>query len=150
MNTFDTLKLFDGKKYSGMRIGGEHHWNYINTEWDEVKTEPDRWNVRMTSIKQRKVGAPTGSGAPTGTQYDWFLVGRQVVEKINENEYKTVFEAHKYKLGHKRPYWKQPSYMYKEQKSLIQMQLDALNREIREIQEEKKQENKGDEREDGK
>ena len=132
-STFDTLKTFNGQKYTGMRVGGEHHWNYQNTEWEETKTEPDRWNIRMTSIKSRKVSAPEGSGAPLGTQYDWFLVGRQVVEKINKDEYKTVFEAHKYKLGYKKPYWKQPSYEYQGQKSLIQQQLEALNREIREL-----------------
>lgn len=137
ITAFDNLKVYEGKKYTGMRVGQEHHWNYLNTEWDETKTEPDKWNIRMTSIKQRKVPAPENSGAPVGTQYHWYIIGQQVVEKINANEYKTILEAHKYKLGHKRPYWKQPSYNYKEQKSLKQMQLDALNKEIQELQEEK-------------
>lgn len=132
---FDTLKTYNGKVYKGMKVGGNHEWNYLNTEWEETKTEPDRWNIRMTSIKHRKTSAPEGSGAPIGTIYDWFIIGRQVVKKINKDEYQTILEGHKYKIGYMKENWQRPSYEYKGQKSMKQQQIEALNREIKEIME---------------
>lgn len=119
---FNDIKTFKGedgqevKKYSGMPIGMSHHWDYPNGKWDETKVSPDEWNIKFKAIKRRQVAAPDGSGAGQGTEYHWLIIADQRVKKINANEYQTELTGTKFKIGHKRPYWKDMSYTYKEQK----------------------------------
>ena len=44
---FDELKSFKRQRYSGMAIGGTHHWVYESGRCDETKEEPDLWKVYM-------------------------------------------------------------------------------------------------------
>ncbi len=48
------------------------------------------------------------------------------VTKLNKDEYETTMHGLKYKIGHKRPYWKGFSYIYKEQKSYRQKLIEIL------------------------
>jgi hypothetical protein len=33
--TYNDYKEFEGRKYTGMRVGGVHHWYYEKGEWKE-------------------------------------------------------------------------------------------------------------------
>ena len=45
--TYNKLKQFDGKKYTGMKVGGSHRWYYDKGEWKEKKVSPDKWRLVM-------------------------------------------------------------------------------------------------------
>ncbi len=130
--SFDDIKTFNGKQYSGMRIGDSHVWDYNNAVWEETKITPDLWQIKFGAIKGRKVGAPEGSGVPLNTAYHWFIMADQRVVKINKDQYQTLMEGAKFKIGHHRPYWKNWSYAYPGQLSyrqrLIQILTGALER----------------------
>ena len=109
---YDHLKEFDGKKYSGMKVGGKHSWSYDGGTWNEIKITPEKWKFEFTSNKYRKHQAPLGSGAPDKTEYHWYILSHQKVVKLDANTYQTVMKGVKYKIGHKRPNWKFWSYNY--------------------------------------
>ncbi|KAI6019893.1 hypothetical protein F5J12DRAFT_493303 [Pisolithus orientalis] len=98
---FNEPKFFKGQRYSGMAIGGTHHWTYDSGQWVETKEEPDLWKIKYEAKKHRNRTAPKGSGAPVGTEYHWIIVAHQYVVKEDANTYSTRMEGHKYKLAHK-------------------------------------------------
>jgi len=99
---YNAVKEFEGRKYTGMRIGGSHSWYYRQGEWNETKVAPDRWNFTYAVNKLRKWDAPEGSGAPVGTEYHWYILAHQNVRKLSANEYTTSMTGLKYKLAHRR------------------------------------------------
>jgi len=99
---YDAVKEFEGRKYTGMRVGGSHSWYYGEGEWEETKVDPDKWQFSYAVKKRRKWDAPEGSGAATGTEYNWYILARQIVKKVNANEYTTSMTGAKYKLAHRR------------------------------------------------
>jgi len=101
--SYDAVKEFQGRKYTGMRVGGNHSWYYEQGEWEETKVAPDKWRFTYAVNKRRKWDAPDGSGAPTGTEYHWYILAQQNVRKLNANEYTTSMKGVKYKLAHRRP-----------------------------------------------
>jgi hypothetical protein len=103
---FDDLKKYGGQVYSGMSVGGTHVWEYPHGIWQEQKVAPDRWVFSFRSDKKREHKAPEGSGALPGTQYHWFIIAHQRVRKRDQDTYETVMEGVKYKVAHKRPYWR--------------------------------------------
>ncbi len=114
---YDDLKEFDGDTYTGMAVGGEHTWLYPNGLWKETKVAPDRWDFTFSSIKERERSAPPGSGVPLGTQYHWYILAHQRVRKVDADSYTTLMSGVKYKIAHKRPYWRKWSSDYPEQRS---------------------------------
>ena len=42
-NSYNEYKDFEGKKYTGMRVGETHQWYYDKGEWKEKKIAPDKW-----------------------------------------------------------------------------------------------------------
>lgn len=102
---YDDLKEFDGGAYSGMAVGGRHVWHYTDAIWREEKMAPDRWDFTLTSVKRRDEPSPPGSGAPSLTEYHWYLLAHQWVRKIDADSYATFMSGAKYKLAHKRPHW---------------------------------------------
>jgi hypothetical protein len=101
-STYDQIKEFEGKRYTGMRVGRGHKWRYDAGEWSERKVTPDRWEFRYAVVKRRAGRAPEGSGAPIGTAHHWYIVADQVVTKLDANSYTTEMVGHKLKVAHRR------------------------------------------------
>jgi hypothetical protein len=130
---YDSLKKFEGKVYSGMKVGNSHLWDYNDGKWYEVKESPDKWNIQFNSIKNRSIHqAPRNSGAKIGTKYHWYIIADQIATKLNSNSYQTSMSGLKFKIGHKRPHWKTFSYNYPGQASykhkIIKILEDILQR----------------------
>jgi hypothetical protein len=107
-NTYNAYKDFEGHRYTGMKIGRGHKWNYDSGVWQETKITPDKWEINFNVTKRRKGHAPEGSGVPVGTQYHWYIIAHQNVTKLNANDYSTSLTGLKFKLAHKRadkPTW---------------------------------------------
>jgi hypothetical protein len=110
---YNTLKDWNGQKYTGMSIGGKHSWNYTNGLWNEMKTAPDEWKFDYSSLKSRIHQAPPGTGAPDKTAFNWYIIATQEAIKLDENTYSTMMKGLKFKLGHRRHNWKGWSYTLK-------------------------------------
>ncbi len=100
--SYNQFKEYEGKQYTGMKIGRSHYWNYDKGEWKETKVTPDLWTINYAVTKRRKGHAPEGSGVPVGTEYHWYILAHQHVRKLNANDYTTALTGLKYKLAHKR------------------------------------------------
>jgi hypothetical protein len=100
--TYDAFKEFEGRRYTGMRVGRGHKWNYDPGVWTEKKVTPDQWEIHYAVTKRRVGKAPEGSGVPVGTGYHWYILAHQNVTKLNANEYTTSLTGMKFKLAHRR------------------------------------------------
>jgi hypothetical protein len=112
---YDDAKSFGDRRYTGMRVGGRHDWDYTEGRWEETKLSPDAWSVAFRSPKRRRWAAPEGSGAPAGTMFHWLLLAHQRVRKVDANTYETFLEGAKWKLAHRRPGWRRWSSEYRGQ-----------------------------------
>ena len=43
--SYNKYKEFDGKQYTGMKVGRSHKWYYDKGEWREKKITPDLWEI---------------------------------------------------------------------------------------------------------
>jgi hypothetical protein len=100
--TYNAFKEFEGRRYTGMRIGRGHKWNYDPGVWTEKKVTPDQWEIHYAVTKRRVGRAPEGSGVPVGTGYHWYILAHQNVTKLNANDYTTSLTGMKFKLAHRR------------------------------------------------
>ena len=100
--SYNQFKEFEGKKYTGMKVGRTHKWYYDKGEWKEKKLTPDKWQFNYSVTKRRAGNAPEGSGVPVGTEYNWYILANQNVKKLDANNYTTSMIGLKYKLAHKR------------------------------------------------
>jgi hypothetical protein len=100
--TYNEYKDFEGKQYTGMKVGRSHKWYYDKGEWKEKKITPDKWEFTYAVNKRRAGHAPEGSGVPVGTEYHWYILAYQNVRKLDANKYTTSMTGLKYKLAHKR------------------------------------------------
>ena len=100
--TYNEFKEFEGRRYTGMKVGRGHRWNYDPGVWTEKKVAPDRWEIDYAVTKRRAGKAPEGSGVPVGTGYHWYILAHQNVTKLNANDYSTSLKGMKFKLAHKR------------------------------------------------
>jgi hypothetical protein len=132
---FDDLKKFQGQVYSGMSIGGTHVWDYPHGVWQEQKVAPDRWVFSFASGKKRVRKAPEGSGALPGTQYHWFILAHQRVRKVDQDRYETVMQGVKYKIAHKRPYWRHWSTEYPDNEPEREILIRILEQYLAELKE---------------
>ncbi len=112
---YNNLKTYNNKTYTGMRVGGTHNWDYNNGKWHETKEAPDKWSFKFKSIKTRVNPAPINTGANINTKFHWYIIADQIATKIDNNSYMTSMNGVKFKIGHKRPYWKAFSYRYPDQ-----------------------------------
>ena len=131
---YNEYKDFEGKKYTGMRVGGTHQWYYDKGEWKEKKIAPDKWEFTYATNKRRAWQAPEGSGVPVGTEYHWYLLANQNVRKLDANSYTTSMEGLKYKLAHKRAEigkWSSTDYAQKERLiQILEGLIDQLKKEM--------------------
>jgi hypothetical protein len=102
VSAYDDYKDYQGRKYTGMKVGRSHKWYYDKGEWKEKKLTPDLWDFTFSVDKKRAGHAPEGSGIPVGTEYNWYILANQNVRKIDSNMYTTNMKGIKYKLAHKR------------------------------------------------
>lgn len=100
--SYNAFKEYEGKQYTGMKIGRSHTWKYDAGEWKEKKIRPDEWQISYKVNKRRKGSAPEGSGVPVGTEYHWYILSHQFVKKLDANTYSTEMTGVKFKLAHKR------------------------------------------------
>lgn len=100
--SYNEYKEFEGKKYTGMKVGRSHKWYYDKGDWKEKKIAPDKWEFTYAVNKRRAGNAPEGSGVPVGTEYHWYILAHQNVRKLDANNYTTSMTGLKYKLAHKR------------------------------------------------
>lgn len=100
--SYNQIKEFQGKNYTGMKVGRTHKWYYDKGEWKEKKMAPDKWQFTYNVTKRRAGNAPEGSGVPVGTEYHWYILANQNVKKLDANNYTTSMIGLKYKLAHKR------------------------------------------------
>src|SRR6266567_105227 len=100
--TYNEFKEFEGRQYTGMRVGRSHKWYYDQGEWKETKITPDLWEISYAVTKRRAGKAPEGSGVPVGTEYHWYILAHQNVRKLNANDYSTTLTGLKFKIAHKR------------------------------------------------
>ncbi len=112
---YNSYKIYDKKIYTGMRVGGSHYWIYNDGKWFETKKAPDKWNFKFESLKTRLTPAPLNTGASINTKFHWYILADQIATKIDSNSYRTSMKGVKFKIGHKRPYWKSFSYNYPNQ-----------------------------------
>lgn len=101
-SSYNQFKTYQGRQYTGMKIGRSHKWYYDKGEWKEKKISPDEWQIHYAVTKRRAGKAPEGSGVPVGTEYNWYILAHQNVRKLNANDYTTELTGIKYKLAHKR------------------------------------------------
>jgi hypothetical protein len=101
-DAYDSFKEFEGKRYTGMKVGRGHKWQYEPGIWTEKKVTPDQWEIRFAVTKRRRGKAPEGSGVPVGTAYHWYILAHQTVTKLDANSYETDMAGVKYKLAHRR------------------------------------------------
>lgn len=130
---YDTFKVHGKKLYTGMRVGDSHHWNYNEGKWFETKQAPDKWSFKFDSLKTRINPAPINSGASTNTKFHWYIIADQIATKIDSNSYMTSMRGVKYKIGHKRPYWKTFSYNYPNQKNYKECVIKLLEEILGEL-----------------
>jgi len=127
---YDKLKDYKGQIYTGMKIGGSHKWNYNNGTWFEKKITPNQWTFNYQSTKTRFHSAPINSGAKLNTKYHWYVIADQIASKLDANSYLTNMKGIKFKIGHKRPNWKNFSYQYPEQESYKERVIKILESAI--------------------
>jgi hypothetical protein len=106
---YDSVKLHEGRPYTGMRVGGRHAWKYDGV-WRETKTSPDEWTLEFTgkefsyeARKTRARAAPPGSGCEVGTTYHWLVLGSQFATKVDANAYDTFLMGLKWRIGVQGP-----------------------------------------------
>lgn len=126
MNNYDELKEYNGKVYTGMMIGSSHNWQYPNGNWIETKVAPDKWEFSFESIKRRNRASGNNTGAVKGTMFHWYILADQQATKLDNDSYQTSMTGVKFKIGHKRPYWKRFSYDYSDQISYKEKVIQVL------------------------
>jgi hypothetical protein len=100
--SYNDFKEYEGRRYTGMKIGRSHKWYYDKGEWKETKITPDLWQLTYAVNKRRAGRAPEGSGVPVGTEYHWYILAHQNVCKLNANDYTTSMTGLKFKIAHRR------------------------------------------------
>lgn len=132
---YNTMKEFEGSRYSGMKVGARHKWYYDQGEWRERKITPEEWDVYYETVKRRAGKAPEGSGAPVGTEYNWLIVAHQVVDKLDANSYITRLNGKKFKVAHKRASKDKWSVSEKTQRKKVIQYLEQVIQELKDADE---------------
>jgi len=100
--TYNEFKVFEGKKYTGMRVGGRHKWYYEKGRVEREKGYPGPLGIQLCGTETACRPCPAGSGVPIGTEYHWYILAHQNVRKLDENTYSTAMTGLKYKLARRK------------------------------------------------
>ena len=100
--SYNEFKSYEGRRYTGMKVGRSHKWYYDKGEWKEKKITPDLWQISYAVTKRRAGRAPEGSGVPVGTEYHWYVLAHQNVCKLNANDYTTSMTGLKFKIAYRK------------------------------------------------
>jgi hypothetical protein len=100
--SYNEFKTYEGRRYTGMKVGRSHKWYYDKGEWREKKITPDLWQISYAVTKRRAGKAPEGSGVPVDTEYHWYVLAHQNVCKVNANDYTTSMTGLKFKIAYKK------------------------------------------------
>jgi hypothetical protein len=100
--SYNEYKEYEGRRYTGMKVGRSHKWYYDQGEWKETKITPDLWQISYAVTKRRAGRAPEGSGVPVDTEYHWYILAHQNVCKVNANDYTTSMTGLKFKIAYKK------------------------------------------------
>ncbi|MBI2076843.1 MAG: hypothetical protein HYT80_00525 [Euryarchaeota archaeon] len=133
-STYDEVKTHEGQPYSGVPVYGTHQWRYPNGYWTEMKLAPDKWTFQYASKKIRTEMAPDHSGADVGSSFHWFITAHQTARKLDAQAYETFMTGLKWKIGHRRPYWRDWSHGYPEQQPEMPRIREILMRALHEVQ----------------
>jgi hypothetical protein len=136
---YNQYKTYEGKQYTGMKVGRTHKWYYDKGEWKEKKLTPDQWEISYAVTKRRAGKAPEGSGVPVGTEYHWYILAHQLVRKLNANDYTTAMTGFKFKVAHKRADKEKWSASERAQRRQL---IRILNKMIKQLQQEEAQDEK--------
>src|SRR5918911_2444858 len=132
--SYNEFKTYEGRRYTGMKVGRSHKWYYDKGEWKEKKITPDLWQISYAVTKRRAGRAPEGSGVPVGTAYHWYILAHQNVTKLNANDYSTSLRGMKFKLAHLRAgkgTWSASTQAQRRQLiKILRQALDDLEREV--------------------
>jgi hypothetical protein len=137
--TYNEFKEFEGKQYTGMKVGRHHKWYYDKGEWKEKKVTPDDWEFTYAVTKRRAGKAPGNSGVPVGTEYHWYILAHQNVRKLDANNYSTAMTGIKFKVAHKRSDKKNWSASENAQRKRV---MKILRQTLQKLEEEEFQANK--------
>ncbi|TFG23433.1 MAG: hypothetical protein EU529_07400 [Promethearchaeota archaeon] len=67
------------------------------------------------------------------TQFHWYIIADQIAAKLNANSYMTSMKCVKFKVGHKRPYWRAFSYESPYQIGYKERIIEILENILREL-----------------
>jgi hypothetical protein len=130
--SYNQYKFYNGKQYTGMKVGRSHKWYYDKGIWHDKKLTPDKWAINFEVTKRRAGKAPEGSGVPVGTEYHWYILAHQLVKKLDANSYSTAMNGVKFKLAHKRSTKKEWSINDKAQRKQLIKLLKSYIKELEE------------------
>jgi hypothetical protein len=78
---YNDYKEFEGRKYTGMRVGGVHHWYYENGEWKEKKKHQTNGNSLMQLIRKEHGMLQRAQGLQLGQS----IIGIFLPIRMSEN-----------------------------------------------------------------
>ena len=128
-------KLIKNGFHSNMKIGGTIKWNYNNGTWLEKKITPDKWTIDFRSMKTRSHFTPTNIGTKIGSGSHFYIVADQHTYKASPTSYDTIMRGHKFKVGYRRPNWRNWSYEQSEHDSYKNQIIDILEGILRKLKE---------------
>jgi len=55
ISSYDKFKEFEGRKYTGVKVGRSHKWYYDKGEWKVKKITPDQWDLKFSVDKKNEL-----------------------------------------------------------------------------------------------
>ncbi|MFW9821145.1 MAG: hypothetical protein ACFFE5_16190, partial [Candidatus Thorarchaeota archaeon] len=93
---------------------------------------------KLSNLKFHLSGSSLVSYHLPSVYFHWYIIADQIATKIDENSYMTSMQGIKFKVGHKRPYWKKFSYNYPEQLTYKEKVIKILEKVLKDLKRDKK------------
>jgi hypothetical protein len=98
---YNWLKDFHGQKYSGMKIGLSHTWQYDAGKWKETKITPDEWEFTF-KVTKRRAGRARRARGIGGHGLSLVYTRRSECGEAGCQQLSTNMLGVKFKIAHKR------------------------------------------------